>query len=238
MNIFSSASPSSKSWFWKLRNLCLQYDLPHPVAWLSTKPTKLQVKTMARLAVLQFWLEKLRTKANTLSSLQYLKTGFLGLTKPHPLFRTCSSSPREVEKATSQARLLSGRSRVEALTGHWIPWNKDRMCTLPECWETENSHEGTVEAFLMTCPSLSGTRDAMDTYCRSYITNSYPVLLPLVQKCLESDPVQFMLDCSTMAPVISAVQADGENVLFPLFKITRNYCHGLYTARVNLLSQE
>ena len=238
ISIFSSASPSTKSWFWKLRNLCLQYGLPHPAAWLSSKPTKLQVKTMSRTAVLQFWLDKLRTKTSTLSSLQYLKTGFLGLTKSHPLFRTCSSSPREVEKATSQARLLSGRFRVEALSGHWTPWNKEGLCTLPECWETENSHKGTVEAFLMSCPSLSSTRDAMDTYCRSYITNRCPDLLPLLQKCLELDPVQFLLDCSTMAPVISAAQADGECVLFPLFKISRNYCHGLYTARVNLLRND
>ena len=90
----------------------------------------------------------------------------------------------------------------------------------------------------MSCPSLSDTRDALDTYCRSYITTKYPDLLPLMQNCLEMDPVQFMLDCSTMGPVISAVQAEGECVLFPLFKITRNYCHGLYTARVNILSQE
>ena len=116
--------------------------------------------------------------------------------------------------------------------------NKGGLCTLPECWDTEHSHKGTVSAFLLSCPSLSSTRDAMDTYSRSYITNRYPHLLPLLQKCMELDPVQFLLDCSTMAPVISAVQADGDCVLFPLFKISRNYCHGLYKARVNLLSSD
>ena len=193
---------------------------------------------MTRSAVLQVTLNKMRSKADSLPSLHYLKTGFLGLTNCHPLFRTCSSSPWEVEKATSQARLLSGRFRVEALSGHWVPWNREGLCTLPECWATDNAHKGTVESFLMSCPSLSSTRDAMDTYCSSYINTNYPHLLPLLEICMEIDPVQFLLDCSTMAPVISAVQADGECVMFPLFKISRNYCHGLYKARVNLLSSD
>ena len=73
----------------------------------------------------------------------------------------------------------------------------------------------------------------------SYISDKYPHLLPLVLECLEADPVQFLLDSSTMAQVITAHQAEcGESVLYALFKISRNYCHGLYKARVNLLSAE
>ena len=102
--VLSSASPSSKSWFWKLRMLCLQYGLPHPANWVSSQPTKIQVKSMAEAAVLQYWLHKLRSKADSLISLQYLKTEFMGLTRCHPLYRSCGSSPWEVEKATTQAR--------------------------------------------------------------------------------------------------------------------------------------
>ena len=144
-NIFSSAGSSSKSWFWKIRGLSLQYGLPPPPTWLSSKPTKLQVKSMVKTAVLQFWLNNLRAKADALTSLKYLKTGFMGLTKCHPMFRTCGSSPWEVEKATTQARLISGRYRVEALSGHWTPGNKEGLCTLPDCWGTSLSHKGTIE---------------------------------------------------------------------------------------------
>ena len=72
----------------------------------------------------------------------------------------------------------------------------------------------------------------------SFITNKYPHLLSLVMQCLEADPVQFLLDSSVMAPVITAHQAEGESVLYAMFKITRNFCHGLYKARVSLLSDE
>ena len=39
-NIFSSCS-SPKSWFWKVRQLCLEYGLPHPSDWLQSQYYKL-----------------------------------------------------------------------------------------------------------------------------------------------------------------------------------------------------
>ena len=41
-----------------------------------------------------------------------------------------------------------------------------------------------------------------------------------------------------MGPVIEVVQRDGEIVLYPLFKVTRNYCHALHNARMSLLSTD
>ena len=190
---------------------------------------------MAKAAVLQYWLASLRAKASTLPSLHHLKTDYLGLTKCHPLFTTCGSSPWEVEKATTQARLLSDRYRVEALSGHWTPWNRGGLCTLPGCWNTDQSHKGTVESLLLSCPSLTSTRDDLMHLCWSYLVK-FPQLSPVIKSCLILDPVQFWLDCSCMAPVIAAVQRYGEGVLHPLFRLSRNYCHVLHKARVSLLS--
>ena len=66
--VYSSADPSSHSWFWKLRQVCVQYGLPHPASWLVSKPTKLQVKKVTKSAVLGSWLAQLREKAESLSS--------------------------------------------------------------------------------------------------------------------------------------------------------------------------
>ena len=235
-NILSTSSPSSKSWFWKMRQLCLQYGLPHPLTWLDTRPSKWQVKAMARSAVLQYWRAKLQTKADSLPSLCYLRTGFISLTRCHPLFLSCGSSPWEVEKAVSQSRLLSGRYRLEALSGHWTPGNRAGLCALPECWDTPASHKGTVEAFLLTCPSLSATRLEL-TIATLRFQHDHPHLEEVVTECMAGNPVQFLLDCSTMPTVIRAVQTFGEGVLFKLFKLTRNYCYRLHVARTKLLDQ-
>ena len=142
-----------------------------------------------------------------------------------PLFRSCRSSPWEVEKATTQARLLSGRFRLEALTGHWVPWNREGMCTLPDCWGKTASNKGTVTFFLLSCPSLTFTRISMNLFNTSFLLAD-PHLIQVVKECLVIDPVQFWLACSTMAPVTRSVQLEGEHLQFSLFKITRNYCHG------------
>ena len=104
-----------------------------------------------------------------------------------------------------------------------------------DCWGTGQSHKGTVEAFLTSCPSLSQTRMELDMYNTKFL-QANPGLAPLVDLCLDMDRVQFLLDCSTMAPVISAVQREGEIVMFKLLKLSRNYCHGIYKARLSFLS--
>ena len=215
----------------------MQYGLPHPISWLSSQPTKLQVKKAAKAGVLEDWLGTLRTKASYLSSLKYLRPQYLGLTKCHPIFTSCGSSPWEVEMATTQARMISGRYRVEALSGHWTPWNRDGLCTLPECWGTEASHRGTIESMLMSCSSLSSYRADLMEFCWTFLSK-FPKLTSLVKSCLDTEPIQFWLDCFTMSAVISARQCEGDWVLYPLFKVTRNFCHVLHSARISLLSRD
>ena len=62
---------------------------------------------------------------------------------------------------------------------------------------TTASHKETEESFLLFCPSLTSTRQALIEYSMNYLL-SYPDLLPLVCECLAADLVQFWLDCSTM----------------------------------------
>ena len=139
-----------------------------------------------------------------------------------------------MEKAVTQSRLLLGRYRLEALSGHWTPGNRAGLCSLPECWATPASHRGTVEAFLLTCPSLSTTRVEL-TIANHRFIHDHPHLEEVVTECMAVNPVQFLLDCSTMPKVIMAVQRLGDSVLKDLFKLTRNYCHRLHVTRRKLI---
>ena len=67
------------------------------------------------------------------------------------------------------------------------------------------------------------------------MTNPEPHLEEVVTECMAVNPVQFLLDCSTMHTVIKAVQKLGERVLHELFKLTRNYCHRLHVTRTKLI---
>ena len=191
---------------------------------------------MTRGAVHQYWRKELQTKADSLLSTSYMKTGFMSLTVTHPIFTSCASNPWETEKAVTQARLLSGRYRLESLSGHWTPGNKEGLGTLPNCWGTaSSSHKGNVESFLLTCPSLAHVRTELAISNLRFL-HDHPHLEDTVRQCLVSDEVQFWLDCSTMPLVISAVQGEGGKVLELLLKMTRNYCHRLHMTRKKLLS--
>ena len=122
-------------------------NMTPPPKWVLHQSSKHQVKTIARSAVLQFWLTKLCHQAEHLSSLKYLQNNLQGLTTCHPMLRLCGSSSREVEKACCQAPLL---------TGHWTLCNKEGMCALPDCWRTPpgpHAHKGTVESLLISDPA-------------------------------------------------------------------------------------
>ena len=115
------------------------------------------------------------------------------------------TAPWEVERGTTQPRQV----QMEALPGHWVPgWGSVLENTIvPQT-------KGTVGTLLFSCPSLSPTRLVLADYTNR-ILKATPQLVPLVNECLALDHTQFWLDCSTMAPVISAVQMGvGETLIF------------------------
>ena len=87
------------------------------------------------------------------------------------------------------------------------------------------AHAHARTNFLLSCPSLFSTRQALYLFNTKYL-EANTNLEPLVNICPEIDPIQFWRDCSTMSPRISAVQLEGESLLSGLFKLTRNFCHG------------
>ena len=64
---------SPQSWFVQVRNLFLQYHLPHPLLLLQNPPDKEAFKKLAKAKVVDFWERKLRAEASFLPSLSYFQ---------------------------------------------------------------------------------------------------------------------------------------------------------------------
>jgi hypothetical protein len=232
-NIFSFATTSPKSWMHKIRDLCLQYALPHPSILLSTPPSKESYKNLVKKHVVDYWEQTLRAEAAPLSSLEFFRPEFMSLSSPHPLWTTTSSSPTKVAMATVQARLLSGRYRTEALCSNWS--NTDGFCKLsPSCNEEE-----TVTHILQTCTALSKTRENLMTFTRSYC-DGHPLVASLTRQFCKTECrlfVQFLLDCSVLPEVICAVQNHGSIIHEHLYNITRIWCYALHRDRLKTLGR-
>ena len=235
-HIYATAKPSSKSWFIQLQNIFLQYGLPHPISFLDNPPTKTSFKQLAKAAVTDHWEQKLRGQADLLSSLKFFHPAYMSLSSTHPLFSTCGSSPYQVLKACVQARYLSGRARVEALTRHWDMANKEGFCYL--CKSIKPAL-GTLEHFLLSggCPALVEARLTMISFFQAYMV-SRPHLLPLFKVCWEVEDsltMQFLLDCSVIPIVIKTCQESEKNILEDIFFMTRTYIFKINLIRRRLL---
>ena len=210
------------------------YGLLHPLEYLQNCPPKLVLKRNINEAVKSYWHQKFKEESQNYKSLSFFQVDFLPFGKCHPIYRTCGSSPYEVNKACIQGKLISGRYRLEVLTKYFKPENTE-FCILPSCSSPETKHVGDIEAFFISCASLAPARLQYESYMSSYLY-SLPHLTELVEDCLQSNPVQFFLDCSTMPPVIAAKQVYGESILAELFKMTRHFCFLLHRLRTKLIS--
>ena len=235
MNVFS-CKRSSGSWLYNLRNLCLQYQLPHPLTLLNGSLSKASFKTLAKKHVINYWEIKLREEATPLLSLRYFKPAYMSLSKPHPIFTTAGSSPYEVTKASIQALFLSGRYRTERLSRHWTQ-NSEGFCLTPSC--VNKSIYEDEEHILLHCESLSSTRQNLVNFTANY-ANSVPLLSTTLLTLTRPEHLlyfQFLLDCSVLPQVISLAQVHGEDVLYHLFKVTRTWCYSLHRDRLKILGR-
>ena len=163
----------------------------------------------------------------------------MSLTSTHPIFSTCESSPYEVSKAIVQARFLSGRARVEALTRHWDQANKEGLC--PLC-RNVTPVVGTVEHLMLSggCPALAEARILMLNFFNSFLV-SRPYLFPIVRTCWNVEDnltMQFLLDCSTIPLIIKTSQDSAYPILKDIFYMTRTFVFKMHTTRQRMLQSE
>ena len=231
-NILVTAKSSSKSWFCQLRNICLIYQLPHPILILDDPPNKEAFKKLIKAKVVDYWERKLRGEASLLPSLAYFKPEYMSLTKPHPIWSTAGSNPYEVSKAVQQARFLSGRYRSEYLSRHWTS-NKEGYCLSPTC----NEELESVEHILIKCSAYTECKGRLYSL---WLSSSNPVVKNLVIEAFLNETeylLQFIIDCSVLPPVINAVQAHGHGILEDLFYLTRTWCFSVHRQRMKMLGR-
>ena len=231
--VLTTSSDSSKSWFFHIRALSQQYQLPHPLLLLQNPLTKTTFKKIIKSKVQDYWENSLRHSASTLSSLAYFHPEFMSLSVPHPLWTTCDSNPFEIAKSTVQAKLLSGRYRTDKLLKHFSK-NNTGNCSL-----CEDETEGSIEHLLVLCPTLAQTRQNMfnmlekgelfSDKSKKLIYDAYSSSVP--------DFVQLLLDSSVLPEVISACQNNENYILSELFKFSRTWCFNVHSKRMKILGQ-
>ena len=229
--------PSGKSWFQEIREICILYDLPHPLTLLHSPPPKPTFKKLCRAKVHDYWHVKLSSEATSLRSLEYLRPAFLSLSRPHPIFTSLDGNPYQAKAAKVQALFLSGRYYTEKLCRFWSE-NKGGFCLLDSC-KSMNICK-TLEHIVLQCTGLSETRRRLLRFTSDYVA-AHPYISEIVWTYLYSDSgkvvMQFLIDCSVLPMVILAYKKHGTTVHAHLFRITRTWCKSLHRDRLRALGR-
>ena len=236
-NSLVKARPSSKSWFFMLRNICVMYNLPHPLLLLDSPLPRKKYKSIYKEKISEYWRFYLSSKCSSLDSLKYLRTNFLSLNQPHPLFSYLQGNNYELRAACIQALILCGRYRTEKLRRHWSK-NKFGYCLFPTCFNLKQIDD--IHHFLLRCGGLFEERRRLASITRQFSVDK-PVFKLLLDEYLFSDDddlrIQFLVDPSVLPHVISAGQHFGPIIHQYCFKISRMWCRALHTARLKIVGQ-
>jgi hypothetical protein len=226
-----SSSSFKSSWFAQVRDWCDRYGLPDPLFVLYQPETKARWKATIRRQVLQYWLARLRDHAGGLSSLDMFRASHMSLTRPSVIWTSCGSSTFEVQKATVQARMLSGRYRTCWLRRHWSG-DQTGACRVPGC--TVDTPGTLLHLATGQCPGLAPATARAAGHWQSFL-HYHPALLPLIQVYSVGSPeefLKFLLDPSTQPGVITLAQEQGHEVVGQACYLARTWLYTLHRARL------
>ena len=232
--VLSSALPSARSWFQQIRDLCLQYNLPHPLQLLDCPLTKDGFKKLVKLKVLDYWQDLLRAEAASLPSLHYFRPQFHSLKSPHPVWKSAGSNPYESSKSSVLAQMISGRYRTEVLCKHWSD-NRAGFCLAPTCCDIP----GTLEHLLIECPALETTRKRLQLMWLSR-SSQFPPLHHFIANLLTSPSpvqVQFILDPTTFPEMIHYHQYYGQPLIDHLLYLVRTFAYNIHRQKLILIGR-
>ena len=235
VQILLTSSPTTQSWFIQVRNLLLQYHLPHPLQLLHDPPSKDIFKKLVRSRVLDFWETKLRSEAALLPSLRYFHPNFLSLVTPHRLLKSAGSNMYEVSKAKIQLLFLSRQYPCGERTRHWTLDNREGYCSYPACTQMEVVE--SPEHILLSCQAYHSARLQLIT---AALRTRNPQTHALFLSHLFSSRVkmmQFLLDPSGIPEVISCVQTNGDDIFNDILYIGRTWCYSLHRERSKRLGK-
>ena len=232
--VLLSSSPASKSWFLQIRDLLLQYKLPHPLQLLENPPTKEAFRKLVKSKLFDYWEVKFRSESSVLPSLPYFHPEFLSLRAPHRLWTTAGRKPYEVAKARIQLLFLSSQYPCGKLTKNWSLTNPEGFCTFEDC--LNSSQLESPEHILMNCPAYSTVRTKMISMC---LNVKHPITKSLVTRILLTNStekiMQLLLDCSSMPNVVKSAQVYGDQIYNDLFYLSRNWCFSVHRERMKRL---
>ena len=232
VKLLTTLSQSSRNWFSDIRNICYQYNLPHPLTLLKDQPPKEVFKAHCKTNITDFWQKKLRDHSLKLHSLKFFKPQFMSLSKPHPMLSWASTS-YQVNKCVVVSRMLSGRFRCGSLLRHFYK-DVSGLCDL--CGEEV---EDLPHILLPRCPCLQEHAQQLMKFALESLSVSEQattIFTNIISSEDDQKKVQLFLDPSVIPEIICETQKNKNDDILHLFlNISTTWCYSINRTRIKLI---
>ncbi|MEW8544375.1 MAG: reverse transcriptase family protein, partial [Candidatus Thiodiazotropha sp.] len=221
----SVKSIDSGSWFSECNRLLYKYGLPNIYTAdkeISTlKKWKQQIKEAIDSYIHSQWVSDCK------KSLKYLNIDSLQVGKMHHSLSSLPNNVRDVKKANTKLRLLTGTYILQENRVKFNQYVVDDTCTL--CLANAESREH----FLVECSSLEKVRQQFKPHIVQLLSQNNAEAQVKMYLSKAENMTQLLLDsslCGAKGGLVLSKEID-----FELEKLTRNWCFALHRCRSELL---
>lgn len=147
IQVLVCSNPAAESWFQQIRDLCMQYNLPHPLTTLENPPSKVSYKRIVKSKILDYWEQKLPASSTPTSCHFQDHTKYWHLVDPTPLRFTRLWQPWRcfpVDTSQTWCRDTGPRTRLASAASQAV-----FHCSFLEHWST---------SFYSVLPSMKSIR--------------------------------------------------------------------------------
>ena len=143
-------SSGSNSLIVRVKAILSRYDLPSAYTLYESPPRKLQWKKVLRMAINQYWTDRLRLEASRKITLQYMNVHSCTLGTMHHVWSSTNLNPTDILRASVKVKIVTQQYQVQAKKVKY----KGGSSVCPMCHdETED-----MKPFLLVCRATAPER--------------------------------------------------------------------------------
>ena len=219
--------PDSHSWFAACARLLHKYSLPNIYTLQQQFSCEASCKREVKAQVDTFVAESWHAEAKEKTSLKYLNACKVGGT--HLCWKTVANSPRDVRRAITKVRLLTGTYYLQTNRVKFKNGAVTDLCLLCSAASEDRVH------FIAECNALSSVRQNYISQIASILSVNNPIVTVSAVINNRDLLTQLILDCTsaTVATNVNLSPEDCHNVE----TVSRHLCFALHLKRCKLLDQ-
>ncbi|CAC5376932.1 unnamed protein product [Mytilus coruscus] len=214
------------SFFKKINDILDMYQLPSFNEIMNQHYNKLDWKNIVRTAISSHWTVKLKADCEEKSTLKLLSKRNLNIGQTHNVWDTISSPVKDVRKAATKVRMLTGTYMLQTLKVKFIQAEIDPTCPICKLEAEDLQH------LLTSCPAYRHIRKSHFQQIKEYVVSKIGNSVWTINFNNKMAITELLIDCQSL--VERNILPNDKMILRTIEMKSRDYCHLIHMKRMNI----